>query len=100
MEKKDIVKMTAKYSNDPSLVPEANFTQSGAASITAALPHPHQGDVIYIMRCCHGNKAPVSMGVGVSGWWIPRCFPNMHRCECTAANAVTRALTNICSEPG
>lgn len=36
IKKKDIVKMTAKYSNAPSLVPEANFTQSGAASITAA----------------------------------------------------------------
>lgn len=28
--------MTAKYSSAPSLVPEANFTQSGAVSITAA----------------------------------------------------------------
>lgn len=28
--------MTAKYSNAPSLVPEANFTQSGAVNITAA----------------------------------------------------------------
>lgn len=36
MGNKDIVKMTAKYSNDPSLVPEANFTQSGAVNITAA----------------------------------------------------------------
>ncbi len=36
MEKKDIVEMTAKYSNDPSLVPEANFTQSGAVNIMAA----------------------------------------------------------------
>lgn len=36
MGKKDIVKMTAKYSNDPSLVPEANFTQSGAVNIMAA----------------------------------------------------------------
>lgn len=34
--KKGIVKKTAKYSNNPSLVPEANFTQSGAANITAA----------------------------------------------------------------
>lgn len=36
MEKKDIVKMTAKYSNDPLLVPEANFTQTGAVNITPA----------------------------------------------------------------
>lgn len=36
-EKKDIVKMTAaKNSNDSSLVPEANFTQSGAVNIMAA----------------------------------------------------------------
>lgn len=35
MGKKDIVKMTAKYSNNPSLVPEANFTQSGAVNIMA-----------------------------------------------------------------
>lgn len=34
--KKDIVKMTAKYSNSPSLVPEANLTQSGAVNIVAA----------------------------------------------------------------
>ena len=36
MGNKDIVKMTAKYSSDPSLVPEDNFTQSGAVNITAA----------------------------------------------------------------
>lgn len=34
--KKDIVKMTAKYSNSPSLVPEANLTQSGGVNIVAA----------------------------------------------------------------
>lgn len=34
--KKDIVKMTAKYSDSPSLVPEANLTQSGAVNIVAA----------------------------------------------------------------
>lgn len=35
MGEKDIVKMNAKYSNNPSLVPEANFTQSGAVNIIA-----------------------------------------------------------------
>ena len=33
--KQDIVRMISKYSSDPSLVPEADFTQSGVASITA-----------------------------------------------------------------
>lgn len=36
MGKKDIVKMTANYSNNSSLVPEANFTQSEAVNIMAA----------------------------------------------------------------
>lgn len=36
MGRKDIVKMIAKYSSDPSLVPEANFTQSGAVNIMGA----------------------------------------------------------------
>ena len=36
MGKNDIGKMSAKYSNSPSLVPEANFTQSGAVNIMAA----------------------------------------------------------------
>lgn len=60
------------------------------------LPPSHQGDIIYIMRRCHGNKAPISMGVVSHGGWIPRCLPNM-RFWCaggrSAANAVTHART-------
>lgn len=51
--------MFAKYSN---------FTQSGAENIMAALPPTHQGEIIYIIGRCHGNKAPISVGaVSVGG---------------------------------
>lgn len=36
--KKDVVEMTADYSNNPSLVPQAGLTQSGAVNTTAAPP--------------------------------------------------------------
>lgn len=44
------------------------------------LPPSHQGDIIYIMRRCHSNKAPVSMGVvDHGGGGVPRCLPTCAR---------------------
>lgn len=58
------------------------------------LPPSHQGDIIYIMRRCHGNKAPVSMGVVSHGGWIPRYLPNMRVVTTTArAHTQTYALS-------
>lgn len=67
------------------------------------LPSSHQGDIIYIMRRCHGNKAPISTGVVSHGGWVPRCLPNMQllmRCRlqrCERRHTCTH--TNIRSEP-
>lgn len=58
----------------------------------------HQGDVIYIMRRCHGNKAPISTGVVSYGGWILRCPANM-RVENTVVCVCMHRQTNIRCEP-
>lgn len=61
------------------------------------LPPSHQGDIIYIMRRCHGNKAPISTGVVSHGGWIPRCLPNM-RSWCAGSRSIVKAVTHSHTE--
>lgn len=66
----------------------------------AALPPTHQGEIIYIIGRCHGNKAPISIGAvsvgggyrGVSG----TCFQRRN----TRTHAVREAGTNRQSAVG
>lgn len=61
----------------------------GLEQWTSRLPPSHQGDLIYIMRRCHGNKAPVSMGVVSHGGGYQGALRSRCAGGCSAVNAVT-----------